>query len=67
MRPPDWTTGTGLMTTTARSEPITARFRRRTMFVNDVMTTMQDGVVLSVNLYDSVYRRRGAPLLKCLC
>lgn len=54
---------TGLMTTAPRHWPITAGFRLRAMFVNDVMSVMQDGV----NLCDAVYRRRRAPLSKCLC
>lgn len=47
---------TGLTTTTSRHGPITARVCLWTMFVNDVMSVIQDGVVISVNLYDSVYR-----------
>lgn len=52
------------MTTTSKQWPITARFCRWTMFVNDVRSVIQDGVVISVNLCDSVYRRRFAPLSK---
>lgn len=67
IRPSHWTVGTGLMTTTPGHWPITARLRLRAMFVNDVMSVTQDGVVLTVNLCDSDFPSGRAPLLKCLC
>lgn len=61
-RPSDWPVTTGLMTTTASSEPIRARLGPRSVFVNDVMSVEQDGAVLSTNRWEWVYPRRSLPL-----
>lgn len=67
IRPCHWTMMTGLMTTTARFGPIRGRFGRPSLFVNDVMSVKQNGVVLGTNRCEWVYRRRSVPLLRLCC
>lgn len=67
MRPCHWMMMTGLMTTTARFGPIRGRFGRQSLFVNDVMSVKQNGVVLGINRCEWVYRRRSVPLSRLGC
>ena len=57
---------TGLMTTTARLGPIRGHLGPRTVFVNDVISVKQDGVVGSLNRCEWVDRRRSVPLSRPL-
>lgn len=57
---------TGLMTTTARLGPIRGHLGPRTVFVNDVISVKQDGVVGILNRCEWVDRRRSLPLSRPL-